>query len=371
MPLAGSGTMSLGGSTTTRSVNLELGRTATAQISFNEAAVRSLAGISSGAISMSSFYGKASTITPVGVTTAGAPIFYGFNASTDSWTASGATISATGGILTVNSTSVDPIIRRTVSFAGSRYPYVEVFLRRSTGVTWDGKLFYSTSGHGESGLFYNQYTEPTWDGVNYQYMIVDNRNLVAGGTDWTNNTITNLRLDFGAAATDDFTVDWIQIRGTIYPVAGFYQYSRAGYHGDNVNYLDTGATAVAATNSVVNSSVPEFVSYSYLGYFLAPTTGNYTFSLASDDRSWMWIGNDALAGAYTNANHIITTTFNTGTITSPTISMTAGTYYPIRIVYGNGASAGFGINLSFAGPGITSRTNGTGYFFYNADTTGI
>jgi hypothetical protein len=370
MPLAGSGTMSLGGATATRSVNLELGRTATAQISFNEAAVRSLAGISSGAISMSSFYGKASTITPVGVTTAGAPIFYGFDASTDSWTASGATATATGGILTVNSTSIDPLIRRTVSFAGSRYPYVEVFLRRSTGTTWDGTLYYSTAGHGESALFYNQYTEPTWDGVNYQYMIVDNRNLVVGGTDWTNNTITNLRLDFGAAIDDDFTVDWIQIRGTIYPVAGFYQYSKAGYHNDSVTFMDAGTTAVAATNSVVNASVPVNTTFSYLGYFLAPTTGNYTFTMSSDDRSWMWIGASALAGAYTDANHIITATFNTGAITSPTVVMTAGTYYPVRIIIGNGAAGG-SINLSFAGPGITARTNGTGYFFYNADTTGI
>ena len=135
--------------------------------------------------------------------------------------------------------------------------------------------------------------------------------------------------------------------------------------------MDSGTTAVGATNSIVNNAVPEYTTYSYVGYFLAPTTGNYTFSLASDDRSWMWIGNDALSGAFTTSNYITSTTYNTGTITSTNIAMTAGTYYPIRIVYGNGAVAGFGISLSFTGPSIASTTNGTGYFFYNADTTGI
>ena len=59
MTLAASGEMSIGGSTATRSINLELGRAAGATSSLNEAALRTLAGVSSGAISISNFYGKA------------------------------------------------------------------------------------------------------------------------------------------------------------------------------------------------------------------------------------------------------------------------------------------------------------------------
>lgn len=58
MTLAASGTMSIGGSTSTRSINLELGRAAGATSSMGESALRTLAGVSSGAISMSNFYGK-------------------------------------------------------------------------------------------------------------------------------------------------------------------------------------------------------------------------------------------------------------------------------------------------------------------------
>lgn len=60
MPLAGSGTISIGGSTATRSINLELGRAASATSSLNETSLRSLAGVASGAISLSNFFGKSS-----------------------------------------------------------------------------------------------------------------------------------------------------------------------------------------------------------------------------------------------------------------------------------------------------------------------
>jgi hypothetical protein len=60
MPLVSSGEISIGGSTTNRSINLELGRSATATSSLGETALRNLAGVSSGAISLSSFYGKSS-----------------------------------------------------------------------------------------------------------------------------------------------------------------------------------------------------------------------------------------------------------------------------------------------------------------------
>jgi hypothetical protein len=58
MPLVSSGEISIGGSTTNRSINLELGRSATATSSLNESALRTLAGVASGAISLSNFYGK-------------------------------------------------------------------------------------------------------------------------------------------------------------------------------------------------------------------------------------------------------------------------------------------------------------------------
>jgi len=58
MTLQTSGEISLGGSTAGRSVNLTLGRSATASINMNDSFVRGIAGRGTGAISFSDFYGK-------------------------------------------------------------------------------------------------------------------------------------------------------------------------------------------------------------------------------------------------------------------------------------------------------------------------
>jgi len=60
MPLNGSGPISLAGTTAGQSIQIENGGNGTTQISLNDAAVRSLAGVPSGAIIMqTNFYGKA------------------------------------------------------------------------------------------------------------------------------------------------------------------------------------------------------------------------------------------------------------------------------------------------------------------------
>jgi hypothetical protein len=72
MTLATSGAISMGGNVSTRSINLELGQSATTQISLNQASVRTLAGVPSGAIIMpTNFYGKSSSYSYSGTMTQG------------------------------------------------------------------------------------------------------------------------------------------------------------------------------------------------------------------------------------------------------------------------------------------------------------
>jgi len=63
MALNSSGQLSLGGAVTGQSVNLELGKSATAIVSMNDTDLRTLFGIASGQISMSNGYGKSSGAT--------------------------------------------------------------------------------------------------------------------------------------------------------------------------------------------------------------------------------------------------------------------------------------------------------------------
>jgi len=65
MTLNASGPISLGGSTSGQSVNLELGQSATAQISFNDANVRTLTATTAGTalVMPTNFYGKSNSET--------------------------------------------------------------------------------------------------------------------------------------------------------------------------------------------------------------------------------------------------------------------------------------------------------------------
>jgi hypothetical protein len=66
MTLASSGYIRMGGTDANRSVNLELGRSATATISFGEAAVRTLTGRSTGSVILpNDFWGKSSGFATV------------------------------------------------------------------------------------------------------------------------------------------------------------------------------------------------------------------------------------------------------------------------------------------------------------------
>jgi hypothetical protein len=309
-------------------------------------------------------------VVPSGVVTAADPILYNFTNTADSWTAAGATLTNAATYITLASTGVDPIMRRTVSFSGSQYPYIQINIFRTAGSIWDGKVYYSTGGHVESALFYKQIPEPTWDGVNYQLITLDMRTLTVGGTDWTDNIITNVRFDFGSSATDSFRLDYVQFRGTIYPQAGLYQYTQSGYWNEDVNFF-TAMTAVGATNNIASTLATVTTSYQYLGYFLPASTGIHSFGIASDDAGYLWLGDTATTG-YTTANAIIAQPGLRGAAYtySRNFLLRAGTYYPIRFITGNNGGAG-GQFLQWSYSGSAYTNDGTGEYFYNADTTGI
>jgi hypothetical protein len=107
-----------------------------------------------------------------------------------------------------------------------------------------------------------------------------------------------------------------------------------------------------------------------LGYFVPSTTETYTLFIASDDGSYLWIGANALTG-FTTANANINNGGAHGSVeVSASFSMTAGTYYPIRMQFGEiGGGDVFTFNYSTATIGKT--TDVTGIVFYNPATNGF
>jgi hypothetical protein len=121
----------------------------------------------------------------------------------------------------------------------------------------------------------------------------------------------------------------------------------------------TNMTKITNGQTVVNVGLNNF-SMEIFGYFRAVVSGTYTFSIAADDGAYFWIGSNALVG-YTTSNTNITNS-SSSTATTCTVTLLAGTYYPLRIQYTQGTGNN-DLQFSFTPPGGTQTFNGQGYFF--------
>lgn len=130
----------------------------------------------------------------------------------EGWTSSGAGVTVSASRLRLASSGSDPILRRTgLSIAGATNTTVRARIKRDAGAGWDGTVYYTTSGHGESGSYRKAVPEPTYDGDGWAIVEWDMASLTAGGADWTGSTITGVRLDLGNSAADVFYLDWVAI----------------------------------------------------------------------------------------------------------------------------------------------------------------
>ncbi len=163
-------------------------------------------------------------------------------------------------------------------------------------------------------------------------------------------------------------------------VAGLFKTTYAGYFADNVAFFATATPTAYGSNPATSvqttiiqepaSDDGETFSVQWLGYFKPATTETYTFYLNSDDASFMWIGADAVTG-FSTANALI----NNGGSHPPaevsgSIALTAGTYYAVRIQFGEDLG-GDVMEFNYETPTIAKTTNVTGKVFYNPATNGF
>lgn len=82
---------------------------------------------------------------------------------------------------------------------------------------------------------------------------------------------------------------------------------------------------------------PDNRTYMFTGYIKVPTSGNYKFRLASDDGSYLWLGQTAWAGSYTINNALINNggLHSSTTVDSAPITLSGNIWYPVRIMFGN------------------------------------
>lgn len=120
-----------------------------------------------------------------------------------------------GGGLRVVEQAIDAIVRspQNLAIKGAEYNGVLVRLTREKEASkWDGALFFTTSGHGESAGFFGKPLRGA-DPVAGEttIMVYDMANLRKGGGDWTASTITGLRLDLDDQPGGQFVIHQIAV----------------------------------------------------------------------------------------------------------------------------------------------------------------
>ena len=145
------------------------------------------------------------------------------------------------------------------------------------------------------------------------------------------------------------------------------QPNKAGDNGINSGIVTAISNLVEGTNNSISAENTqggnwELYTVEWQGYFYAQKTGSYHFHTASDDASHLWIGD----GAYTLDKSALTV--NNGGLhgrhgVTGTIYLTAGNYYPMRILFGENWG-GDNMSVYFHPPGDTWTTNGQGWYYH-------
>jgi hexosaminidase len=110
------------------------------------------------------------------------------------------------------------------------------------------------------------------------------------------------------------------------------------------------------------------------GYMKVTYTGTYTFYLDCDDGAYMWFGDNAITN-WRSGETLINYDINNGgehgqQEVAGTVVLTAGSYIPIRVAFGNNGGPGILI-VSYSHPGQAKTSDFTGKIFYRTTTNGF
>lgn len=156
-----------------------------------------------------------------------------------------------------------------------------------------------------------------------------------------------------------------------------------GYYNDDLTYFDGSPTPLpgfaqfdtsfsAINPGAVGQNLSDFYSTKFQGYFKANETGTYTFQTASDDSSYLWIGNaeesvDSLVARRTTSNAVVSVPgIHPVETDTNTVNLVAGQMYPMLVYFGE-YDGGDQVTVSFQTPsGSDLSSNGVGYYFNTA-----
>jgi hypothetical protein len=324
-------------------------------------------------------YGNGTYIVSVSTTTSGSPfeIFdnstatshgiaeYNLNTGvyTGSTTTTVSSVTQTGAWRQIQLPNAIRLTSCSITSSYVTYPYTPrsfVIAGSNNGTTWDSLYDTTNTNSWIQGIAIQNIQVNARVKYNY-YRLIVRRNGISDslfGQDW--NFITSWVLYDSDVNTPKGLIDGLT--GEIFN----------GYHGESMTFTQTNtynniftstdfrSLRTATLGNQFNSSQDNF-TVEWFGYFRANITGTWTFFISGDDGTYLWIGTTALTG-YTTSNTIAKNGAHTGTIT-----MMAGVYYPIRILYGESGGAE-DLGMYFTPPGGVPTYNGSGYFFSSTGT---
>lgn len=114
--------------------------------------------------------------------------------------------SQNGENLVLTSTATDPQLYFTLGAPGSRARYIAFRMKRTAGSS-ENIVLYSTSGHSYSGSYIKTWTRE--NSGDWTTVVLDMWSLTAGGSDWKDSNIINVRIDFTNSAGGVIELAWI------------------------------------------------------------------------------------------------------------------------------------------------------------------
>lgn len=262
-----------------------------------------------------------------------AVIWY-YDTTVEGWTSTGATQSWNAGWIEQDATGSDPQLTSPsgLSILGSQYNVVMARIKRLAGTesSWDGTVTYVTGGHSFSGSYKKTVSVPSpFDVGDIAVVEWDMSDLTAGGTDWVDSTITQIRLELGADTTDTIAIDWIGV-GRKAPgasVAGLMTEQAARISGDaaEVTARETLASQITGFTDPTGKTLSDLTTgliYSEKALRTSGDASNASAITALDTRLTSAEGvNTSQASSITSLNSSVSTI--NGTLTSHSSSLTS------------------------------------------------
>ncbi|MES2570178.1 MAG: RICIN domain-containing protein [Verrucomicrobiota bacterium] len=186
-------------------------------------------------------------------------------------------------------------------------------------------------------------------------------NLAMTNNDWQNSSYS-LDTEFANGATDTMEVDYVKVwsgnPSTPSTEPGISREVWTGVGGSSVSAIPLGA-APSITDTLATMEAPTNWADDYgtrlRGYITAPATGSYTFWVASDDASELWLSTNDTVGTKSRIAYVSGWTNSRewtreGNQKSAAITLTAGQRYYVEVLQKEGWG-GDNLAVGWARPG--------------------